>query len=102
MLWAFETRRYPLIDAQEQQEVKLRITDLLESDDIPDPRDVMIIALADACGLLERVFPAHKLHAARPRIEQIVRLDLIGRSVGSVIDSLQSSVISMLGYASIR
>lgn len=102
VLWAFETRRYPLIDAQEQQEVKLRITDLLESDDIPDPRDVMIIALADSCGLLERVFPANELHAARARIDQIVRLDLIGRSVGSVIDSLQSSVISMLGYASIR
>jgi hypothetical protein len=102
VLWAFATRRYPLIDSQEQQEVKLRIADLLRSDEIPDPRDIMIIALADACGLFERVFPADELHRARPRIEQIERLDLIGRSIGTVIDSLQSSVISMLGYASIR
>ncbi len=102
VLWAFETRRYPIVDAHEQQEVKLRIGELLRSDEIPDPRDIMIIALADSCGLLERVFPAHELRRARPRIEQITRLDLIGRSVGTVIDSLQTSAISMLGYACIR
>ena len=73
ILWVFETRRYPLIDGKELQEVKKRIADLLLSDEIPDPRDIVIIALAQACGLLaSRVLGkrvAQRAKAHRPNRE---------------------------------
>jgi hypothetical protein len=99
VLWVFETRRYPLIDGRQQQEVKLRIAKLLLSDEIPDPRDAMIVALAEACGLLRRVFSEEELRRSRDRVRQIVRLDLIGRAVGTAIEELQASVIQMATYA---
>ena len=50
-LWVFRSRRYPAIDGKAEREVKLRIMGTLFSDEIPDPRDIMIICLADACGI---------------------------------------------------
>ena len=37
VMWAFRTRRYPTIDGNVEQEVKLRIGEVLFSEDIPDP-----------------------------------------------------------------
>jgi hypothetical protein len=102
VLWVFESRRYPLVDSEPQQEVKERIRALLRSSDIPDIRDLMIVALAEACGLLERVLPAAELESAAPRIRQIVRLDLIGHSIRATIRRLQTAMIDATGYASVR
>ena len=101
MLWVFESRRYPLVDGRQQQEVKLRIAQLLLSDDIPDPRDTMIVALAEACGLLRRVFSDEELRRSRDRIRQIIRLDLIGRTVSTAVEDLQALVVRMAGYTGI-
>lgn len=97
ILWVFATRRYPLIDGKELQEVKLRIATLLMSNDIPDPRDVVIIALAQACGLLRRVFSESELKRAEPRIEQISRLDLVGQAMRSTMEDLQDVLASAAG-----
>ncbi len=37
-LWVFQSRRYPTIDGKAEREVKLRIMEVLFSDEIPDPR----------------------------------------------------------------
>ena len=56
VLWAFRARRYPTIEGNAEQEVRLRIADVLFSDDIPDPRDVALIGLVDACDILGEIF----------------------------------------------
>jgi golgi phosphoprotein 3 len=100
ILWVFGTRRYPLIENHEQQEVKLRIANLLMSDEIPDARDVVIIALAQSCGLLEHIFSVDELESSKARIEQIVRLDLIGQAVRAAIENLRIQTISLASYPS--
>jgi Golgi phosphoprotein 3 len=80
-LWVFRTRRYPVVDNAEQQEVRARLRQLLLSDDIPDPRDVVLICLIDACALMGFVLGADELAAARPRVEQLRKMDLIGQAV---------------------
>ena len=37
-LWVFQSRRYPVVDGKADREVKLRIMEVLFSDEIPDPR----------------------------------------------------------------
>lgn len=99
ILWVFETRRYPLIDGKDLQEVKRRIADLLLSDDIPEPRDIVIVALAQACGLLRRVFSASELRSAEKRIDQIARLDLIGQTMTSMMLELNAALTRLLPYS---
>ena len=80
-LWVFRTRRYPVIDDSEQQEVRARLRQLLLSAEIPDPRDVVLVCLIDACALVKFVRSADELEAVAPRVEQLRKLDLIGQAV---------------------
>ena len=79
------TRRYP-VDAGIREDVQLRIMRVLFSDEIPDPRDAVIIGLADACGVFERLLPPAEHEAAQARIALLGRMDLIGRAVTEVIE----------------
>ncbi len=80
-LWVFRTRRYPVIDNTEQQEVRARLRQVVLTDEIPDPRDIVLICLVDACALLGFVLSDDELDAARPRVEQLRKMDLIGQAV---------------------
>ena len=80
-LWVFRTRRYPVIDDSEQEEVRARLRQLLMSDEIPDPRDVVLVCLIDACALAGFVLSAAELDAASPRVAQLRKMDLIGQAV---------------------
>ena len=91
-LWVFRTRRYPAVDGQVRREVKLRIMEVLLSDEIPDPRDVMLICLADACGIFRALLSGRELAEATPRIEQVARLDLIGQAMRRAIDDVRMAV----------
>lgn len=95
-LWVFPMRRYPMIDNKEQTEVKLRLAQLLMSDDIPDIRDVAILNLADACGLLHEVFSSQELARLEERIEQVTRLDLIGQAISSTIEELRAALVTVM------
>ena len=91
-LWVFSSRRYPLIDGEAEREVKLRIMEVLFGDEIPDPRDIVIICLADVCGILRELLSARELERASERIEQVRKLDLIGQAVTKSVWDIQSSI----------
>ena len=93
-LWVFRSRRYPAIDGKAEREVKLRIMAVLFSDEIPDPRDVVIICLADACGLFAQLLSRAELNRATERIEQVRKLDLIGQAMAQAIQDIELSVAS--------
>ena len=91
-LWVFRSRRYPTVEGTAEREVKLRIMGVLFSDEIPDPRDVMIICLADACGIFEELLSRRELSQASARIEQVRKLDLIGQAMSQAIYDIEMSV----------
>ena len=73
-LWSFRSGRYPIVDGRAEREVKLRIRNVLFSEEIPDPRDVALIGLADACHLFDDVFLDRDVEQWRPRIDQLGRV----------------------------
>ncbi len=91
-LWVFQSRRYPTIDGKAEREVKLRIMEVLFSDEIPDPRDVVIICLADACGIFKGLLSKQEQNQAAARIEQVRKLDLIGQAMSQAITDIELSV----------
>lgn len=91
-LRALRARPRPTVDRAANREVKQRIMDLVFGDDIPGPRDVVLICLCDVCGLFQGLLTRDELDRAYPRIQQIGRLDLIGQAViGLVADAEQES-----------
>ena len=93
-LWVFKARRYPSIDGKAEREVKLRIMGVLFSDDIPHPRDVVIIGLADACGIFNGLLSRQEANRAAHRIEQVRKLDLIGQAMTQAIQDIELTIAS--------
>ena len=91
-LWVFRSRRYPTIDGTAEREVKLRIMEVLFSDKIPGPRDVVIINLAHACNLFKEILSARELAQATERIDQVRKLDLIGQAMSRAISDIELSL----------
>lgn len=87
-LWVLKARRYPIVEGQERAEAKRRIMALLFNDDIPAPDDVALAGLADASFLFERFLTPRELTRVRPRIAQLVRMDLIGGEIARVAHEL--------------
>ena len=91
-----ETRRvghYPMRDGTAQREVKLHLRDVLLADDIPDPRDVVRVSLADACGIFPEILSEREIKQATPRIRQLRIMDLIGREVAGAIAAIQRTML---------
>ena len=78
-------RRYATVDGETTEDVHLRIMRAVFSDDLPDPRDAIIISLASACGVFETILSRDELAEVQERIDVICRLDLIGRSVAAAL-----------------
>ena len=91
-MWVLRTRRYPIIDNKTALEVKLRIMGVLFSDEIPDARDIIIISLSDVSGILKTLLSAREFKATAQRIDQVRRMDLIGREVSKAVWDIESSL----------
>jgi hypothetical protein len=91
-LWVFATRRYPAVDGKADREVKLRLMGVLLADEIPDPHDIALLCLADACGIFDELLGDRELESARPRIEQVRKMDLIGQAISKALWDIQASI----------
>ena len=91
-MWVFQARRYPIVDNTAEREVKLRIMEVLFSDQIPGPRDVVIIGLAHACDIFKGILSARELARVSDRIDQVRKLDLIGQAMSQAITDIELSL----------
>ena len=91
-LWVFQARRYPAIDGTAEREVKLRIMEILFSDQVPLPRDVVIIGLVHACDLFRQILSDRELANVATRIDEVRQLDLIGRAMSQAIIDIELSI----------
>jgi hypothetical protein len=89
ILWVIGVRRYPSIDNTQEIEVRRRLIELLNSDEIPTPHDVVLVSLADTFDLFPQIVGEYEAKKHAPRIAQISKLDLIGQSVAYVLKRLR-------------
>lgn len=78
-------RRYPVVEGEGAVEVDARIMGVLFADDVPNPRDAMLIAVVNACGIFDRLLSPEERADVADRIDLLGRLDLIGRSISEAI-----------------
>jgi golgi phosphoprotein 3 len=87
--WMFHSRRYPVADDREQREVRARLRQLLLSEEIPDPRDIVLISLIEAADLLRLVLAPAEIAELGARVEQLSRLDLIGQAMAGAVAEIR-------------
>ena len=66
------------------QFIKTRVVKALFTDGIPDPRDVIVICLVNACDVFRIMFELDE--ETEERIDFICQMDLIGRSIADAVE----------------
>ena len=86
ILWIFGSRHYFLLEEKVENDLIQRIKSALVPDSIPDPRDTMIVTLADGCGLLANILSSDELAVAKEQIEFLRKVELFGRVFLEALD----------------
>jgi len=92
LLWIIDLERFPLVNDVPQQYVKTRLAHAILTDDIPDTRDIMLVSIAEPCGLLPYVLAADQIEARKDRIRMLSHLETISRKVADAIRGLDSNM----------
>ena len=92
LLWIIDVERFPLVDNVRQRDVRRRLQDAIMHDGIPDTRDIMLVSIAEPCGLLEYVLSDSQLEARRQRIQMLCNLETISRKVTAAIAGLDATL----------
>jgi Golgi phosphoprotein 3 len=92
LLWIIDVERFPVADSGQQRLVSLRLRDAILSDGIPDTRDIMLVSLAEPCGLLGYALSDAQIQARRQRIQTLCGLETISRKVTAAIANLDASM----------
>ena len=82
-------RIYPAAANFDLDAVHTRIMRALFTDEIPRPRDAIMVGLASATGILEHLLSPEEMQQLQARIETVTRLDLIGRTVTNAARDLE-------------
>lgn len=91
ILWILKSRRYPVINGKEIREVKLRLLEILLGDELPEPRDVCLMSLAENCGIISQIVPESELERAAQKLSRLAQMDLIGQNVARYIQIFRES-----------
>jgi Golgi phosphoprotein 3 len=92
LLWIIDIERFPLVNNVPQQDVRQRLRDAILSDGIPDSRDIMLVSIAEPCGLLGYVLTDAQMQSRRERIQMLCGLETISRKVTAAIASLDATM----------
>ncbi len=95
-LWVFSRRAYPQVSGREEREAKARLMSVLFNDEVPNPRDTLLLGLAKSTDVLSAILTSDELDKATGRIEEVVALEEIGRSVGLVATQVRDAMTMML------
>ena len=90
-LWFIEVERFLLVDGSAQKRLKERLAEAILGDRIPDPRDIMLVSLAQLSGLLRCVLGEPDVQARHARIAMLSNLETISRKVSLAIADLDAS-----------
>ena len=91
-LWIIDVESFPVVDNQPQQHVSLRLAKAILGDEIPETRDIMLVSIAESCGLLNYVLSETTIRLRSARIEMLGNIETISRKVNAAIAGLEASV----------
>lgn len=92
LLWIIDVERFPIVNNRQLQHVKVRLAEAILSDNIPATRDIMLVSIAEACGLLGYILSDVELENRKERIRTLCNLETISRKVSDAILGLDKAI----------
>lgn len=85
LLWVIDLTRLRMVDGAPRQLVAVRLARAVLDDEIPEVRDIMLVSLANACGLLSVVLAPAQIEKRAEWIQTLSKIETISRNVGASI-----------------
>ena len=92
LLWVIDRHRFPIVDGAPRQHVTARLAQVVLNDEIPDLRDIMLVSLVNACGLLNVVLASGQIEARAEWVETLSNIETISRTVSRAIADLMADL----------
>ena len=96
VFWVLKTRTYSATSGIEEREVKERLMLLLNSDEIPDASDALLIGLLRSVGIFSLLLSPSELDSLQNRIDQIANFEEINRSLSVSIQEAWDYIIKQV------
>jgi len=94
ILWIFDTVHYPERDGRPEREVISRLRRAIVGNERDvDPRTMVLVALADAAGLLKSIFGKQLLRDRKERLKAIREGEAAGKMTREAIEAVQAAVM---------
>ncbi len=88
-LWIKRPLRHPLADGETYDNVVDRIRALaLDPEEIPDPHDVVLVALSEGCKLHRLLFNVQEYAQCRERLKAIAAMDFVGQAIIEAVQTI--------------
>ena len=91
-LWIIDVERFPVVNHRPRKHVKERLAQAILTNEIPETRDIMLVSIAEACGVLPFVLSHPQLEARKQRIQVLCHLETISRKVADAIGGLDATL----------
>ncbi|WP_137178066.1 GPP34 family phosphoprotein [Roseomonas sp. AR75] len=92
VLWVFPDRRHPKGSGREMAEdARARLRRLLLAEEIPEPRDALLLGLVRASGLLPLLFSSDELLRIQDWLELVTRIESLNRSLGAAVAEVRAA-----------
>jgi Golgi phosphoprotein 3 len=91
-LWVIDLERLRVLDDAHHQYITARLAQAVLGDEIPDVRDIMLVSIANACGLLSVVLAPGQIEKRAEWIETLSKIETISRNVSTSIAALMQDL----------
>jgi hypothetical protein len=97
ILLIFASKVYPEVNPEPETQILERLQSAIFSSDTDiDPRTAVLIALANACNLLDKPFGKRELRKAKTRIKNITNGSLVGQATQDVIAACEAAALAAI------
>jgi hypothetical protein len=92
VLWLFSTSRHPKpVGSGAASAARGRIRGAVLAEEIPEPRDALLLGLARAAGLVPLIFSQDELRRCQKWLGLVTRIESLNRSLGSAVAAARAS-----------
>ena len=94
VLKIFKRRIYPETDSGPEKELRERLRRAIFTGTSQiEPRTIIVIALARATGMLERIFPKQELKQRKQRLEKLCSGEAVGKAAKEAVEAVQAAIV---------
>lgn len=100
-LFAFSKgNSYDILDASAVARVKNKIRKIvMDENSEPNLRELVLIAIMNACELNGAVFSAGEIEKYLPRIEALAKKTVVGSSISRSISEIQNAILEVIAFS---